>query len=214
MNNPDVPSPSSNYVHKARFFQERASRWLDASFTGEELRRLEALLSPFDLGEGQTILEPGCGGGRLTSWLAERVGETGQVVACDLSERLLRGARERVRANNVLWKLGPVEELELREGSLDRVLCFQSFPHFEDQAGILERFFRWTRPGGKLAILHLISRERVNAIHRSAGEAVGSDVLPSGQEITGLLTAAGWTPSLISDGAEEYAAMASKQDTT
>jgi len=209
METPEMPSRSPDYAGKTLFFEERAGHWLNSSFSAEEISRLESLLVPFDLREGQTVLEPGCGGGRLTSWLVEQVGETGQVVACDLSERLVQGAKDRVRAKNVRWTCGPVETLDLREESVDRIICFQSFPHFERKSTLLKRFLRWTQPEGKLLIFHLISRERVNEIHQTAGGAVANDLLPTGDEMEALLASTGWEPVLISDGAV-YVALASK----
>ena len=206
----EAAAGSAEYADKTRFFQERSGRWLDSSFSAEELSRLEALLVPVGLKKRQIVLEPGCGGGRLTSWLVEQVGEAGHVIACDLSERLIEGAKRRVCAKNVRWVCGPVEALDLREETLDRIICFQSFPHFEDGSKILRLFFQWTRPGGKLLIFHLISRERVNEIHANMGGAVANDLLPSAKEMKDLLKAAGWREITVSDRTDAYVALAAK----
>jgi len=58
------------------------------------LEMLNAFLNPSsrrflnDVGvsEGMKVIEAGCGIGIMTSWLAKRVGTTGQVVALDISQ--------------------------------------------------------------------------------------------------------------------------------
>src|SRR6185436_14705264 len=45
---------------------------------------------------GRRVIEVGCGTGRNTEWLAERVGEAGEIVGLDFSEQMLAKARRRV----------------------------------------------------------------------------------------------------------------------
>jgi 3-polyprenyl-4-hydroxybenzoate decarboxylase len=54
----------------------------------------------------------------------------------------------------------------------------QVFPHFDDQEHAAEIIARCLRAGGRLVILHLISRREINDLHRKAGTAVAQDMLP------------------------------------
>jgi 2-polyprenyl-3-methyl-5-hydroxy-6-metoxy-1,4-benzoquinol methylase len=69
---------------------------------------------------GKRILEVGAGGGALAVWLAQQ-GAT--VVGIDVSEGILRVARERARVNDVADRLTvlhtPIEEFEPRAAGLD-----------------------------------------------------------------------------------------------
>jgi hypothetical protein len=53
-------------------------------------------------------------------------------------------------------------------------------------------------------VWHLLSRERINSIHASAGEAVRADILRSGIEVAALLTGAGFTWRAVTDNEEVY----------
>lgn len=50
---------------------------------------------------GMHVLDVGCGGGVMTSWLAKQVGPTGHVTAIDNSKEQLEFARRRVSAQNL-----------------------------------------------------------------------------------------------------------------
>jgi ubiquinone/menaquinone biosynthesis C-methylase UbiE len=50
---------------------------------------------------GRRVIEVGCGTGRNTEWLAERVGEAGEIVALDFQNRCSQRARRRVTSPHV-----------------------------------------------------------------------------------------------------------------
>ncbi len=74
---------------------------------------------------GEMILDVGAGPGGKTTAIAEWVGETGKVVAVEISPkraRLVRGAARRLRLNNVAVVVADGAALPFREGTFDRVL--------------------------------------------------------------------------------------------
>lgn len=70
----------------ATLFDNRFADWLGATFW---------VIKCADVRNGMTVLDAGCGPGRLTIPLARRVGSGGRVVAMDMQ----RGMLERVSAN-------------------------------------------------------------------------------------------------------------------
>src|SRR5512136_422279 len=72
-------------------------RWL-APVLDNPIRRLihnpEKILSGC-IGNGQTVLDLGCGSGTFTIALAKMVGETGKVIAVDVQDEMLQVVRKK-----------------------------------------------------------------------------------------------------------------------
>ncbi|MBD3163403.1 MAG: methyltransferase domain-containing protein [Candidatus Eisenbacteria bacterium] len=112
-------------------------RYLDESgiaFTGEE-----------------TVLEVGCGIGRMTRALAERFA---RVVGVDISEEMItRGRQELADLDNVTLAVGNGVDLgELEDRSIDFVFSYIVLQHIPDarvSLGYIREFGRVLRPGAR-----------------------------------------------------------------
>jgi SAM-dependent methyltransferase len=97
-------------------------------------------------------LEIGCGAGRLTMHMARDFRE---VVGVDVSEGMLRVAREHVPAPNVEFLQSNGFQLPVAAGSADAVFSAHVFQHF-DSLGLARANFaevaRVLRPGGTVMI--------------------------------------------------------------
>jgi len=103
-----------------------------------------------DIGPDESIVEIGCGVGRMTRVLAERGAE---VRALDVSQRMLALAREYNRhLQNVEWLLGDGATLApIEDASADlcfSTLVFQHIPDPEITLLYIEEMGRVLRPGG------------------------------------------------------------------
>ncbi|MFA4928278.1 MAG: class I SAM-dependent methyltransferase [Patulibacter sp.] len=97
-----------------------------------------------------TVIEVGCGAGRISGALAGRVA---QVVAYDISRTMLAAARDRLpQLANVAWRHGHAGDLEAEpEGAADAVLLIGVLTHLpepEDLVLALEQAARAIVPGG------------------------------------------------------------------
>ena len=82
---------------KARFFDEQVEApWAATEYGDEERPKIGRLMARAGLAPGQTVLEPGCGTGRLSLLLARAVGEKGKVVALDISAGMVRACQAKV----------------------------------------------------------------------------------------------------------------------
>jgi len=168
------------YWAKAAFFDAQVQAdWATETYGPDENEKLEQLFAATGPLAGLRLLEPGCGTGRLTEVLAEKVGPSGRVVAMDISPRMVDAAHQRlVRFANVDLYLGSVEAMAKRLGVFDQIICHQVFPHFVDRAAALEILVRLLKPGGRLIISHFIPVAEINDVHRKAGTAVENDLMP------------------------------------
>jgi len=100
----------------------------------------------------ESVVEIGCGAGRITRWLAE---DFEVVHALDVSEGMILYARERVRAANVAFHLVTEVKIPVPDHSVSGVFSAHVFQHFDDQ-GIGRKYFaecaRVLAPGGSLMI--------------------------------------------------------------
>ena len=116
---------------------------------------LHELLERADLCAGARVLDLGCGPGLTTIELAQRVGPTGRVVACDQSARFLATLRQEC-ARLGLAQVEPlesgVEALALPAASLDAAYARWLFCWLADPLPVLERVARALRPCGRLLL--------------------------------------------------------------
>jgi len=193
-----------SYEAKAKFFDRYAEQWEEEGFSDEQMAKIKAVLERLDIQPGMAILEPGCGPGRLTKILVELVGPSGRIIAVDISPKMIEVCRRVAGNQNVRAILGEIETIDLEENSVDLILCFAAFPHFNDKPAALKVFASCLKPDGRLAIVHLIGSAQINDLHRKAGTAVEDDVLPSAQDMERMLGEAGFRVDELRDSDSGY----------
>ncbi len=175
---------------KQRYFNELAARWdgLPAPEGGPgRVRAFVKRAAPPDAGR---ILDVGCGTGVLLPALLETCPRA-EITELDLAEEMLKANASKERGPRILWVCADGLRLPFRAASFDLVLCFGVLPHFEDLTGALRELTRMLQPGGMLAVGHLMGSAELNAFHRSLGEPVAGDVLPSAAELSERLSGLG-----------------------
>jgi ubiquinone/menaquinone biosynthesis C-methylase UbiE len=186
------------------FFEDLAERW-DAQQPPDRQEALRRLLAPFaaELGAAQAILEVGSGTGALISCLRERA-PAARLVSIDLAHAMLWRARR--RCPDAALVQADVHRLPFiqQAGAFDLAVCHNSFPHFANKGAALRGLARVLALGGRLLILHDLSREQVNAIHGGAGPPIHHDLLPPGEEARRMLLEAGFSDVWVEDTLAHY----------
>ncbi|VFQ46832.1 class I SAM-dependent methyltransferase [Desulfoluna butyratoxydans] len=194
------------YARKADFFDSQTGApWATEAYGPEELAKLDRVFASAGPLEGKTVVEPGCGTGRLTEILARRVGPSGRVIAMDISRGMVASAKERLADQvHVELRQGRLEACPLPGEGVDLALCHQVFPHLEDQEGALSLLTRSLKPDGRLIICHFKPLSVINDVHRKAGTAVEQDMIPEHGEMEGMCTEAGLRIIELSDDKRGY----------
>jgi len=109
-----------------------------------------AVLERLDLAGDETVLDAGCGSGRVTEMLLERL-PRGRVIAVDGSASMLAAARERLAGDDrVEFLAADLLALDLGGRTVDAVLSTATFHWIKDHAGLFARLHAALRPGGQL----------------------------------------------------------------
>lgn len=107
----------------------------------------QAVLDRLPLAGDETVLDAGCGSGRVTEALIERL-PRGRVIAVDMSESMVTAARERL-GPDVDIRRADLLELELDE-PVDAILSTATFHWIPDHDALFHRLHAALAPGGRL----------------------------------------------------------------
>jgi len=106
-----------------------------------------AVLDRLPLAGDETVLDAGCGTGRITAALADRL-PRGRVIGVDASPDMVRRAREALGARAEV-RLADLTELTL-EAPVDAVFSTATFHWILDHDRLFARLHAALRPGGRL----------------------------------------------------------------
>ena len=135
-------------------------RWmveLDNPFT--RTNRAAEIVSHLTLEPGMTVLDAGCGPGRLTIPLARALGPKGRVVALDLQQGMLDRVRAKAACEgleNITCVLAGLGEGRLDCGLFDRALLVTVIGEIPDREAALKEIWESLKPGGLLSVTEVI----------------------------------------------------------
>jgi trans-aconitate 2-methyltransferase len=115
--------------------------------SGPQVEFARAVLDRLDLRGDETVLDAGCGSGRVTQMLLERL-PRGHVVAVDQAPSMVEHAREALGDHATVFR-ADLAELEL-DRPVDAVFSNAVFHWVPDHERLFERLFAALRPGGRL----------------------------------------------------------------
>jgi arsenite methyltransferase len=149
--------------------RDEFNRWADAG-RGEEMEEhhryiTEQTFRHMNLRAGERVLDLGCGTGWATRLLSRLVSEgagggPGQIIGLDVSDEMIRRAREQsADFDNVMYLWGSAEKIPWEENFFDKVLSVESFYYYADQDRALAELFRVMAARGRLFILINLYRD-------------------------------------------------------
>ena len=190
------------------YFNQKAATW-DKTVAERDTTKLERMAKRLKIKPGSIVLDVGTGTGVFIHFLLREIGKGGRIVALDFAEKMLGRARTKGFNGDIDYLCADVTNIPLGNEIFDIIVCYSSFPHFQDKPEALAEMNRVIKSGGRLFICHASSRAKINEIHRQI-PAVQNDMIPDEDEMRTLLSMAGFTDIKISDDSESYLCCARK----
>jgi trans-aconitate 2-methyltransferase len=137
-----------------------------------QLEWAERVLERLPLRGDETVLDAGCGSGRVTLLLLERL-PGGHVVAVDSAPSMVEHARNALDPERATVLLANLTELELDE-PVDAVFSNAVFHWIEDHDVLLARMHAALRPGGRL-VAQCGGKGNVQRFHDAAWQVAAEE---------------------------------------
>ena len=169
------------------FFDGIAETWEENLVRDDEV--IDQILNRAGVGSGERVLDVACGTGILAPYLLAR-GVT-EVIGVDVAPRMIEIAKSKFADPRVRFVCADVLAVDL-PGRFDRVVVYNSFPHFPEPGRAVTALTTRLVPGGTLTVAHGLSRAALNAHHHSHARPVSIPLLAD-DELAQLFQAAGLT---------------------
>ncbi|KKL88157.1 hypothetical protein LCGC14_1927530 [marine sediment metagenome] len=156
----DPENVLDRYTRIAPRYDGLGSFWAKVAFFPIERYRREAVQA-MNVGEGDTVLETGCGTGLNFPYIQERIGPRGRLIALDYTPAMIEQAERKVGENswrNVQFVQGDAAEVDkLVTGPVDGAIstaCLCIVPGWEQAIAGAAALLR---PGGRLVVLDFVT---------------------------------------------------------
>ena len=145
--------------------------------------RAAFIIEHLGLEAGMSVLDAGCGPGRLTIPAAQAVGPAGRVLAADIQDGMLARVREKAAVrdlDNIEYLQAGLGQGRLPKGAFDRALLVTVLGEIPDRGASLREIFGALKPGGVLSVTEIVfdphfqTRRTVTALACEAGFAEGA----------------------------------------
>ncbi len=129
--------------------------------SGERRRNLppEKIIELSKVAPGAIVIDYGCGNGFLTLPLAEAVGSNGKVIACDISEEMLKDLETRAAedspgySTNIVTVLVDGQKIPAEDESVDAVFFVNLLHETENPSELISEAMRVLKPSGRILVV-------------------------------------------------------------
>lgn len=120
--------------------------------------------------EGDIVLDLGSGAGIDAILASRKVGEKGKVIGVDMTEEMINKAKENAKkqgVSNVEFLLGEIENLPLKDNSVDTILTNCVINLTPDKIKTFKEAYRVLKPGGKIYLSDIVLLEELTEEQRN-----------------------------------------------
>lgn len=109
--------------------------------------------------EGDTVLDLGSGAGFDCFLASRKVGEKGKVIGVDMTPEMIKRAKNNAKKNNyknVEFKLGEIENLPIKENSIDVIISNCVINLSPDKDKVFKEAYRVLKKNGKMFVSDIV----------------------------------------------------------
>ena len=151
----------ANSTYQTEAGRENVAKGLNGP-NREATQKPGELIKSMGLEPGMTVADVGTGVGFMLPFLSRRVGPAGRVLAEDIFDDFLAGAKqtaEEQKLSNITFIKGTETDPNLPEGQVDMELVLDAYHHFDYPEKMLAALHKALKPDGKLVIVEYYKRE-------------------------------------------------------
>jgi ubiquinone/menaquinone biosynthesis C-methylase UbiE len=127
----------------------------------DQTQKPGVLVRDMGVQKGMTVADIGTGIGYMLPFLSRGVGPEGRVIAEDIFDDFLAGAKERARNQNlanVTFVKGSDTDPNLPEGQIDIAMALDVYHHFDYPEKMLAAIHKALKAGGRLVVIEYYKR--------------------------------------------------------
>jgi len=114
----------------------------------------QEFLSHLKTQDKHKILDASCGTGLLAEHLVTEQYPFHRLILNDISKDMLEIAQRRLQHHlNITFHNQPTERLAFPRSTFDIICCLNAFHYYQHQQTVLDKFYNYLKPGGKLYLL-------------------------------------------------------------
>jgi len=151
---------NANSGYKTEEQRKNVAAGLGAA-TRDDVQKPGMLVREMGVEKGMTVADIGTGIGYMLPFLSRAVGPNGRVIAEDIFDDFLSGAKERVqnqKLTNVTFVKGAETDPNLPEGQIDLAMALDVYHHFDYPDKMLASIHKALKPGGRLVVIEYYKR--------------------------------------------------------
>ncbi len=129
--------------------------------------------------EGDTVLDLGCGAGIDAILAAKKVGESGKVIGVDMTEEMVKKAKENAEnqgIKNTEFLVGEIENLPISDNSVDTIITNCVINLTPDKSKTFSEAYRVLKPGGKIYLSDIVLLKELSQEQRNDKDLISGCV--------------------------------------
>jgi len=126
-----------------------------SQFNVLDMEQLKALIETLDLKPEETVLDLGCGNGRIAEYISDATGA--KITGLDFASELIKTSQQRTadKKGRLSYVVGNMDELAFEEGSFDAIISIDTLYFVESINATVKDLKRLLKPPtGRLAIFY------------------------------------------------------------